>query len=112
MQMKPLIVQQLITATSSDEQYAIIDNFFCENASYVPLEYLCVRGGSPDEDDTPDIHVHADVELTSINCTGTLTAYFNEKVYPAGCPDMPKKWWRNGDLKFAIALPSGIVSFP
>jgi hypothetical protein len=111
MQMKPHQVEQLVSASSDDDRYEIVDDFFSNHASDVPLQSLCKSGGFPDEDNTPDIHVDGNIQMTSSSCAGTLTAYFAEKVYPSGCPDMPKRWERTGDVNFVIELPSGKVSF-
>jgi len=109
MQLKRPEIDRLRTAQDPAD---VIQEFFDEstNADKVPLDSFCTMGGAPDPEDTPDIEV-VDAKVTGNECTGELTADFNEVVYGGGCPDMPTVRRRQGDLCFKICLASGTVTF-
>lgn len=109
MQLKP---HELNTLRVAQDPGEVMQEFFDDstNADGVPLDSFCVMGGAPDHEDSAEIQV-LDAQISDDECTGELTAYFNEVVYGGGCPDMPTIKPRQGDVSFKVCLVSGNISF-
>jgi hypothetical protein len=99
-------------ADAGDAAQAFFEDFSSLETDAFPLDNFCKIGGSPDEDGAPEIAIiEADFLAASSKLTGSFTAYFDEKVYGGGCPDMPTIKSRQGDISFDIDLLSGKIEY-
>lgn len=103
---------ELAALRTSKEPIEVMQDFFdnSSNANDVPMDSFCVMGGAPDHEDNAEVQVLS-CEFNGEECTGELTAYFNEVVYGGGCPDMPTVKPRQGDVSFRVCLEDGTVTF-
>jgi hypothetical protein len=95
-------------ADPADVMQEFFDNSI--NADQIPMDSFCVMGGAPDHEDSADVQV-LDCETSGDECKGELTVFFNEVVYGGGCPDMPTRKPRQGDVSFKVCLEDGTVTF-
>jgi hypothetical protein len=105
--------KRLVELRTAREPREVIQNFFEDNSSHaesIPLDQFCSMGGAPDPNETPEISVIS-IECDEIQCTGTLTAYFDEVIYGSGCPDMPTNKARTADVAFKVWLEDGMIDY-
>jgi len=90
----------------------VVQEFLDENIELMDfvgfLSHLCEMGGSPDEDGDVQARV-TDCVRADGKYSVTIEAFFDEKVYGGGCPDMPTISPRTGDA--SLRSPLTLVSF-
>jgi hypothetical protein len=74
------------------------------------LGHICQNGGYPDEDGDPQYGVEH-VEIGPTAAMVTVKAYFDEKYFGSGCPDMPSRAERIGEATFAVRLSDGAIEW-
>jgi hypothetical protein len=105
-----LSTEQLQRLKEGDEE-VIVEYLDTGDCDYVDsLGHLCQIGGWPDEEIQPEYRVLS-VNIGPSECQVTVTAFFDEKVYGGGCPDMPTRVSREGNAEFVVSLMDGAVSW-
>lgn len=81
-----------------------------ENENHLPLQNMCISGGSPSSDDCAYLDDLRLEEEKDGLVTGRFTVSFTE-ASPTGCRD--KIWTdkRNGKIRFKLNLETGEVEF-
>jgi hypothetical protein len=72
------------------------------------LQHLCEMAGWPDENTDPQFTVESAI-ISGNECHVLVEAYFDEKVFGGGCPDMPTIEPRSAEAEFWVDLKTGDV---